>query len=110
MFKELKEQAEVKEIYEKYKPLTNNLTKLTGKNFTSPLYIFPFYNLLTSQKLMNFTIPKWAEEIMTRNDFQEAVSLFEKLRNFNDTFKKMNGGKLNLLNKFQIWVRLLYIE
>ncbi|XP_043479039.1 uncharacterized protein LOC122509231 [Leptopilina heterotoma] len=94
MFNEILQLAEVKQIFEKYKPLLKNLTELTGKNFPSPIYSFSFSNVLISQKSMNFSIPKWADEIMSNKDFQEAVELFEKLRNYNDTMKKMNGGRL----------------
>lgn len=94
MLKELEKLDEVKQMFVKYEPLAKNLTKLTGKNVNSPSEIFNFFNLLDCQESMNLSYPIWAKETMANKDFQEAVDVIEKMRNYNDAMRKMNGGKL----------------
>lgn len=94
MLKELEKLDEVKQMFVKYEPLAKNLTKLTGKNVNSPSEIFNFFNLLDCQESMNLSYPIWAKETMANKDFQEAVDVIEKMRNYNDAMRKMNGGRL----------------
>ncbi|XP_043473952.1 uncharacterized protein LOC122506046 [Leptopilina heterotoma] len=94
MFSEIEKLEEVKEMFGEFKSLTRKLTELTGKDITTPTDVFSFYNLLICQKSMKLPIPNWAEELLANNEFLEAVEVLEKLRNYNDTMKKMNGGRL----------------
>ncbi|XP_043478896.1 venom acid phosphatase Acph-1-like [Leptopilina heterotoma] len=95
MFEEIEKLDEVKQLFVKYEPLATNLTKLTGKNVNSPSEIFNFFNLLDCQESMNLSYPIWAKETLLANkDFQEAVDVLEKMRNYNNALKKLNGGRL----------------
>lgn len=93
MFKEIEESEEVQEMFGEFKSLTKKLTKLTGKIIATPTDVFSFYNLLICQKSMELPIPNWAEELLVNSQFLEAVEVLEKLRNYNSTMRKMNGGK-----------------
>lgn len=94
MLKEIEESREVKQMFVKFKSLTNNLTTFMGKNITTPADVSSVYNILSCQKAMNLSIPNWAEEVMVNNDFLEAIEVLAKIGNYNDALKKINGGPL----------------
>ncbi|XP_043473954.1 uncharacterized protein LOC122506047 [Leptopilina heterotoma] len=94
MWKEIEESEEVKQMFGKFKSLTNNLTNFMGKNITTPADVSSVYNILSCHKSMNLPIPNWAEKILVNNDFLEAIEILAKIGNYNDTMKKINGGPL----------------
>ncbi|XP_043478855.1 venom acid phosphatase Acph-1-like [Leptopilina heterotoma] len=94
MVSEIRKLPEVKELTNEFKPLWKNLSKFTGENITRSSEAHILYNTLISHQSMSLPLPQWANETLFSKKFIKSVSFSVLLRNYNETLKKMNGGRL----------------
>lgn len=89
----VKELPEIKEEIEKFRPLMQNLTVITGKNFSTPFDFLLLYNVLMAESSVGLLLDKWATDIFPHGLLLDGTVLDYKMKNSNDDLKRLRGGK-----------------
>ncbi|XP_051158223.1 venom acid phosphatase Acph-1-like [Leptopilina boulardi] len=86
--------SEILKRIEKFQPLMDRLTKLTGKEIKSMRDVLILYSTLDCENSMNLTIPEWGKEYLNNGQLSAVGNFQVELRNYNKMLKKLNGGVL----------------
>lgn len=86
--------SEVLTKIEKFKPLMERLSNLTGKEIKSMRDVLILYSTLDCENSMHLPIPEWAKEYLKNGELAKVGNFQVELRNYNKLLKKLNGGVL----------------
>lgn len=100
MLSEVRELPEVKKLSAEFQPLWKTLSKLTGSDIKTSRQAFNLYNTLIAEKSMNLPLSNWAKQTLTSKQFHKSVALDVHLQSYNETLKRLNGGKIFLTSLY----------
>ncbi|XP_008555397.2 uncharacterized protein LOC103576824 [Microplitis demolitor] len=83
---------ELQSEIDRFRPLMQNLTAITGKEISSTKELARLFSGLVALEAMNRQLPEWCEGIFPEGLLTEASNFEYKLIFFNDTLKRLSGG------------------
>ncbi|XP_057337524.1 lysosomal acid phosphatase-like [Microplitis mediator] len=83
---------ELKSEIDRFHPLMENLTVVTGKEISTTKALASLFSGLTALKAMNRQLPEWSEGIFPEGLLFDASNLDYKSIFFNDNLKRLSGG------------------
>lgn len=94
--------SEILKRIEKFQPLMDRLTKLTGKEIKSMRDVLILHSTLDCENSMNLTIPEWGKEYLNNGQLSAVGNFQVELRNYNKMLKKLNGGKFKMMYEIHV--------
>ncbi|KAF7417603.1 hypothetical protein HZH68_000256 [Vespula germanica] len=90
---EVRQTQEVREKTAVYADVLKHLTEKTGMEVKSLSEVYEIFNLLTSQKNMNLTLPEWCTEELYQK-MEDMVYLEYEIRFYTAKLRRLTGGML----------------
>lgn len=90
---EVRQTQEVREKTAVYADVLKHLTEKTGMEIKSLSEVYEIFNLLTSQKNMNLTLPEWCTEELYQK-MEDMVFLEYEIRFYTAKLRRLTGGML----------------
>ncbi|KAH0568807.1 hypothetical protein KQX54_021501 [Cotesia glomerata] len=90
--KRVLELPELKTEIERFRPLMQNLSVETGKEYSTLHDLHLLFNDFTALKSMNRSLPKWSEDIFPDGLLSDAADLDYKTIFYNDNLKRLRSG------------------
>ncbi|KAJ8664792.1 hypothetical protein QAD02_006454 [Eretmocerus hayati] len=100
---ELKNNPEIEEKIQKFENYMSNLTRITGKEITTPDDLSQLYHILKAESMMGLALPEWTKSEFPTGKLRDGALLYYDLYSFTLPLRKFNGGKLvrELVEKFE---------
>lgn len=85
---------EIKDHVKDFHGFMSKLTNMTGVNITASINMKKIYDTLTSEQLMNLTLPKWSEEFFPEGRLLDGILLDYYINTYDDSITSSLSGEL----------------